>query len=687
MVHAAILCARSGTATLKEIYAACIRFGRVRCRRTGGWRLVTERRNWKSHVRHTLYTTEKFLRCPHDSDSWMIAPEFCYAIPQTTRQLTGNAVQEDDAEAAARGSSARSRTKAAQHTQYASLSAYQKELRGDRQVTGKVTSARQNPVAGRGQHSATGASTDRNDHTARDGEEWSGGELQDDQKAEEADQRLQFTAPSLEEDRAPGTAISGGTLAATTRAYVVGSLAGRTQALLGVTAAAAAALGDEELDFNDAGTRAALRAAQEVLNNPAAAKILLRLMQQRQVHEQQQLQELLQQHNQHGHVAGLQDRGTACRAHRKRRMEESFEEDGEGGLAATPAVKDDEQDEGMPGRRAAPERVKRDRQAEKSDGRQARASEAMPHSRSTAHMQQSPRTSPQTQSGSKGSGCSERRGETSFREPVMGDGGCAEGTFVTDSEVRLRIAGRLDGSNNGGGCGADRRWAIPRTSQYVDAPWHEDEDTEADSWEEHPDVDDDEEWDVGEDAMQCHHCGGVSLRLSPRENSPGLGDKAPTVAPAADAAALGWHEGSSPRQTGRFLTPAEQLSFKQSTAHLNVANTAATAAAAAAVAVATAAGDAPMLQGGPSDTALGAQCGWSGRNGTGPRADAAGDARTEAPRLKRARDASYITAPLALQNLAEELQVYHSRSTAAAAAMASSTNMQQPRGYSGHIAC
>ncbi|GLI62209.1 hypothetical protein VaNZ11_004780 [Volvox africanus] len=672
MVHAAILCARSGTATLKEIYAACTRFGRVRCRRTGGWRLVTERRNWKSHVRHTLYTTEKFLRCPHDSDSWMIAPEFCYAIPQTTRQLMGNVAQEEGAEATARGSLARNRTKAAQRTQYATLSANQEEVRGHRQLTRRITPARQHAVAGpaTGAGSSDGGDTDRYGYTDRDGGDWSGGELQDDEQEEEAEQRLQCTMPSLREDRAACASIPVGALATNAKAYGVGSLAGRTQALLGVTAAAAAALRDEELDLNDAGTRTALRAAQEVLNNPAAAKILLRLMQQRQVQEQKQLQELLQQQNQHARVAGLQDSGAACRAHRKRRLEDSFEGDGEGGLA--PVVEDHGQDEGISGWRSASQRLKRDRQVENSNGRQPLASEAMPHSRSTAHRQLSARTQ-RTQSGSKG-------------------GRCSGGACVAGLELRFGSAGRPDAFDDGGGRGADRRWAMPRTSQYVDAAWPDDEDTEGDGWDEHPDVDD-EEWDADEDAIQCRHHGGVPLRPSRLENSRGRRDKVPIVASVAAEAVLGRHEGSPPRQALRLLTPVEQLSYIQSTAHLNVATTAAAAAAAAAaVAVATAAGDAPMRCAGPSDTATGTQRGWSGRTGSGVRADSAGDTETEESRHKRVRDSSYLSAPMALQNLAGELQVYQSRSTAAAAAaaavaMASSANMQQARGYPGHIVC
>ncbi|GIL62686.1 hypothetical protein Vafri_16866 [Volvox africanus] len=206
--------------------------------------------------------------CPHDSDSWMIAPEFCYAIPQTTRQLTGNVAQEEGAEATVRGSLARSRTKAAQRTQYATSFAKQEEVRGNRQVTGKIIPARQHAVAGPMQHSATGAGssdggdTDRYGYTDRDGGDWSGGELQDDEPEEEAEQRLQCTMPSLREDRAACAGVPVGGLAANAKAYGVGSLAGRTQALLGVTAAAAAALGDEELDLNDAGTRTALCAAQ-----------------------------------------------------------------------------------------------------------------------------------------------------------------------------------------------------------------------------------------------------------------------------------------------------------------------------------------------------------------------------------------------------------------------------------------
>ncbi|GIL62684.1 hypothetical protein Vafri_16866 [Volvox africanus] len=605
----------------------------------------------------------------------MIAPEFCYAIPQTTRQLTGNVAQEEGAEATVRGSLARSRTKAAQRTQYATSFAKQEEVRGNRQVTGKIIPARQHAVAGPMQHSATGAGssdggdTDRYGYTDRDGGDWSGGELQDDEPEEEAEQRLQCTMPSLREDRAACAGVPVGGLAANAKAYGVGSLAGRTQALLGVTAAAAAALGDEELDLNDAGTRTALCAAQEVLNNPAAAKILLRLMQQRQVQEQQQLQELLQQQNQHGRVTGLQDSGAVCRAHRKRRIEDAFEGDGEGGLVAAPVVEDDEQDEGMSDRRAASQRLKRDKQVENSKGRQPLASEqAMPHSRSTAHRQLSART-PRTQAGSKG-------------------GGCSGGAFVAGLELRFGSAGRPDAFGEGVSRGADRRWAMPHTSQYVDAAWQEDEDTEGEGWEEHADLDD-EEWDVDEDATQCCHRGGVQLRPSRLENSRGLRDKPPTVAPVAAEEVLERHEGSPPRQALRFLTPAEQLSYIESTAHLNVATTAAAAAAAAAaVAVAAAAGDAPMRRAVPSDMALGAQRGWLRRTGSGVRADSTADTETEEPRHKRARDISYLSAPVALRNLAGELQVYHSRSAAAAAAaMASSANMQQARGYPGHIVC
>ncbi len=45
-----------------QIYQACEKDGRILFRRTGGFRVIVNNEHWKSQIRHTLYTSGRFVR-------------------------------------------------------------------------------------------------------------------------------------------------------------------------------------------------------------------------------------------------------------------------------------------------------------------------------------------------------------------------------------------------------------------------------------------------------------------------------------------------------------------------------------------------------------------------------------------------------------------------------------------------
>jgi hypothetical protein len=46
-----------------QIYQACEKNGRILFHRTGGFRVIVNNEHWKSQIRHTLYTSGRFVRC------------------------------------------------------------------------------------------------------------------------------------------------------------------------------------------------------------------------------------------------------------------------------------------------------------------------------------------------------------------------------------------------------------------------------------------------------------------------------------------------------------------------------------------------------------------------------------------------------------------------------------------------
>ncbi|EFJ49053.1 hypothetical protein VOLCADRAFT_90291 [Volvox carteri f. nagariensis] len=207
-------------------------------------------------------------RCPHDSDSWMLAPEFCYTLPQTTRQCSGPAPSEDDADAVPRDRSARSRGKAAQRAQTASASTFQTRLQGDRRPAWNGAPPRQRSASCRPQRlltasadSVNGIDTDSNDEQLQ--EEQGEGD-QENYAQEESEKQPQQWRPYRWEFVTEVDASRDAARTAAAKSYGIGSRNGRALALLGVTAAAAAAAasGDDELDLTDENTRTALHAAQ-----------------------------------------------------------------------------------------------------------------------------------------------------------------------------------------------------------------------------------------------------------------------------------------------------------------------------------------------------------------------------------------------------------------------------------------
>ncbi|KAG2496909.1 hypothetical protein HYH03_004915 [Edaphochlamys debaryana] len=360
VVHAAILCSATGTASLKEIYAACVRFGRVKDRKTGGWRLVTARRNWKSHIRHTLYTTEKFLRCPNDAESWMLSPAFSQTLPSTTRQYDSHLgpVEEDPAPCRSGGRAGQMKARAAN---------------GRPRSTGGAAGAgkgAKHPAGGwaaaagrRGARTSSpdGADDDDDDdYYGSDGDDvydtgvhangvshrrrTAGGGYEDEDDEDEGEEGPFEEEDEEEEDDAGGRARarragSGGrrgpqraaaASADAAGAYCTGTRCQRTQALLGVTAAAAAAAesdpGEEEgygapepearcegpeeaepervaereappalphrsrwadedegeLDMEQHASQVAVQAAQAVMTNPLAARVFVRMFRRHQ---------------------------------------------------------------------------------------------------------------------------------------------------------------------------------------------------------------------------------------------------------------------------------------------------------------------------------------------------------------------------------------------------------------------
>ncbi|XP_075264833.1 uncharacterized protein LOC142356990 isoform X2 [Convolutriloba macropyga] len=72
MIHAAIL-QFPPHASLQQIYHACQRRGRIAYKRSGGSRLITHNDNWKSQIRHALYTSGRFSRVQEGQDAWQLA--------------------------------------------------------------------------------------------------------------------------------------------------------------------------------------------------------------------------------------------------------------------------------------------------------------------------------------------------------------------------------------------------------------------------------------------------------------------------------------------------------------------------------------------------------------------------------------------------------------------------------------
>jgi len=72
MIHAAIL-QYPTAASLQQIYTACERRGRIAYKRSGGSRLINHNENWKSQIRHALYTGGRFVRVQDGQDAWQLA--------------------------------------------------------------------------------------------------------------------------------------------------------------------------------------------------------------------------------------------------------------------------------------------------------------------------------------------------------------------------------------------------------------------------------------------------------------------------------------------------------------------------------------------------------------------------------------------------------------------------------------
>lgn len=83
MIHATIVY-HGHRANLKEVYAACKTMGRIVCRKTGGWRWIGDNEHWKSQVRHTLYTSDRFARTENNPDYWEVTADYVSKTPQTT---------------------------------------------------------------------------------------------------------------------------------------------------------------------------------------------------------------------------------------------------------------------------------------------------------------------------------------------------------------------------------------------------------------------------------------------------------------------------------------------------------------------------------------------------------------------------------------------------------------------------
>ncbi|KAK9816744.1 hypothetical protein WJX72_004461 [[Myrmecia] bisecta] len=86
MIHAAII-SYGSQATLREIYRACEKRGRIAYKRSGGSRLITHNDHWKSQIRHALYTCERFARSADSADSWTVSKAWSKVVPQTTKVL------------------------------------------------------------------------------------------------------------------------------------------------------------------------------------------------------------------------------------------------------------------------------------------------------------------------------------------------------------------------------------------------------------------------------------------------------------------------------------------------------------------------------------------------------------------------------------------------------------------------
>ncbi|KAK9845829.1 hypothetical protein WJX81_003734 [Elliptochloris bilobata] len=86
MIHAAIA-SYGAQASLREIYRACEKRGRIAYKRSGGSRFITHNDHWKSQIRHALYTGDRFVRAAEGADSWMVAKAFARVVPASTKVL------------------------------------------------------------------------------------------------------------------------------------------------------------------------------------------------------------------------------------------------------------------------------------------------------------------------------------------------------------------------------------------------------------------------------------------------------------------------------------------------------------------------------------------------------------------------------------------------------------------------
>ena len=79
LVHFAITSSSTRSATLREIYDACEKHGRIAHKHNRKSRVITSNGHWKSQVRHALYTSKRFTRNDAkgvQGDRWRVIPQF-----------------------------------------------------------------------------------------------------------------------------------------------------------------------------------------------------------------------------------------------------------------------------------------------------------------------------------------------------------------------------------------------------------------------------------------------------------------------------------------------------------------------------------------------------------------------------------------------------------------------------------